>query len=329
MTRCLTAAVALCAMISAAPSAQAAADLTPGRVNEAGFEAPAGREISPVVLKAQILLDRLRFSPGVIDGHLGDNLSKAIVAFEKAQGLPTDGKLDQKTWDRLIEAAPREPVLTEYTIEEKDVSGPFAKEIPDAFEKLAELDRLAYRNPRELLAERFHMDEDLLAALNRGRAFDAPGTTIVVADPRPDNGAREIKGERIEIDKSAGVVRLLDSEGKALAVYPASIGSEEKPAPSGTHTVRAVAKNPVYTYNPEYKFKGVKADKPFQIKPGPNNPVGTVWIDLSAESFGIHGTPEPAKVGKVASQGCVRLTNWDVEELAALVKKGMPAVFVD
>jgi lipoprotein-anchoring transpeptidase ErfK/SrfK len=124
-------------------------------------------------------------------------------------------------------------------------------------------------------------------------------------------------------------LRVLGKDGAVLAVYPASIGSEEKPAPTGSHTVQAVAPKPVYTYNPDYAFKGVKAKEKFVIKPGPNNPVGSTWIDLSIESFGIHGTPEPEKVGKAYSNGCVRLTNWDVEELAGMVKKGTPVVFLD
>ena len=107
-----------------------------------------------------------------------------------------------------------------------------------------------------------------------------------------------------------------------MATYPATIGSEEKPAPSGTLKVERIARNPDYTYNPKYAFKGVKADKPFTIKPGPNNPVGTVWIALSKEGYGIHGTPDPAKVGKTSSHGCVRLTNWDAEELAGTIEKG-------
>jgi lipoprotein-anchoring transpeptidase ErfK/SrfK len=178
------------------------------------------------------------------------------------------------------------------------------------------------------------MDQDLLERLNRNRDFGKPGTTIVVADPttasEPDRTktGSTVKGARIEVDKSKSTVRLLDEQGRALAVYPASVGSKEKPAPSGTYEVKAIAKNPVYTYNPDYGFKGVKAKEAFEIRPGPNNPVGTVWIDLSAETYGIHGTPEPAEVGKVASHGCVRLTNWDVEELAALVKKGMPVEFI-
>lgn len=114
---------------------------------------------------------------------------------------------------------------------------------------------------------------------------------------------------------------------KLLATYPASIGSTEKPAPSGDTTIKAVAKNPTYTYNPDYNFKGVKARHKFEVAAGPNNPVGAVWIDLAIPSYGIHGTPDPEKVGKTASHGCVRLTNWDVTELAGLVSKGTPVAF--
>jgi lipoprotein-anchoring transpeptidase ErfK/SrfK len=92
--------------------------------------------------------------------------------------------------------------------------------------------------------------------------------------------------------------------------------------------VKGVAQNPIYTYNPEYKFEGVKADKPFTIKPGPNNPVGSVWIDLSEEGYGIHGTPEPSEIGKTASHGCVRLTNWDANILAQMVKTGVTVKFI-
>jgi lipoprotein-anchoring transpeptidase ErfK/SrfK len=112
-----------------------------------------------------------------------------------------------------------------------------------------------------------------------------------------------------------------------LAVYPASIGSTEKPAPSGTLNVVRVAPNPSYTYNPDYAFKGVKTHKAFEIKPGPNNPVGAVWIQLTGEGYGIHGTPEPDKVGKTASHGCIRLTNWNALELAGMVEKGVPVEF--
>jgi lipoprotein-anchoring transpeptidase ErfK/SrfK len=173
------------------------------------------------------------------------------------------------------------------------------------------------------------MDLDLLRALNAGRRFDQAGETVLVAnvavaDMKPD---AVTKAATVEVDKERRQVRALAQDGALLAVYPASIGSQEKPAPTGTFAVRAVAENPTYTYNPAYAFKGVQAKQAFTIQPGPNNPVGTIWIDLTAETFGIHGTPEPAEVGKTASHGCVRLTNWDVEELARMVEKGTKVVF--
>ena len=122
---------------------------------------------------------------------------------------------------------------------------------------------------------------------------------------------------------------MLDKDGKLIAFYPASIGSEEKPAPSGMSKVTNIVKNPPYTYNPKYEFKEVKAAQKFTIKPGPNNPVGLVWIALTGEGYGIHGTPEPEKVGKAGSHGCVRLTNWDALELAGMVDKGTPVEFID
>ncbi|MBD2746822.1 murein L,D-transpeptidase [Microvirga sp. BT688] len=312
------------------PALAAPQDLKPEAVNGAewGAKSGKGKEIDPVLIKAQVLLDRARFSPGVIDGHNGENLQNALKIFEKTHELKPDGALDEEVWKKLAETS-AEPVLSEYTITDEDVKGPFV-EIPDKLEDQAKLDRLAYSSPAELLAEKFHMDVDLLKALNPDKAFDKAGTNVVVAsvDAKADPGKKE-KVAKIQIVKSEKVLRALGKDGAVMAVYPASIGSEEKPAPSGSHTVRAVAKNPNYTYNPDYAFKGVKAKEKFEIKPGPNNPVGSTWIDLSVESFGIHGTPEPEKVGKAYSQGCVRLTNWDVQELAGMVEKGTPVEFVD
>jgi len=181
------------------------------------------------------------------------------------------------------------------------------------------------------LAEKFHMDEDLLKGLNPGKRFDEAGASIVVANVavHPESGKQAEKAAKIEIVKSEHVLRAIAKDGSIMAVYPASIGSEEKPAPSGSYTVRAIAPRPNYTYNPEYDFKGVRSKEKFEIKPGPNNPVGSTWIDLSVESFGIHGTPEPEKVGKAYSHGCARLTNWDAEELSKMVEKGTPVVFID
>ncbi len=313
------------------PALAAPPELTLEAINKTEWSAEGGneKEISPILVKAQVLLDRARFSPGVIDGRNGENMQNAIKAFEKARGLNPDGSLDGELWAKLNQTS-AEPALIAYTIRDEDVKGPFAK-IPDKLEEQANLERLGYSSPEELLAERFHMDQDLLKALNPGKRFDEAGASIVVAnvDAKVEPGKPPEKVAKIEIVKSERVLRALAKDGAVMAVYPASIGSEEKPAPDGAHTVRAVAPNPNYTYNPDYAFKGVKAKEKFEIKPGPNNPVGSTWIDLSVESFGIHGTPEPEKVGKAYSQGCVRLTNWDVEELSKMVEKGTPVAFLD
>lgn len=313
------------------PALAAPQELNLESVNKAEWSAKGGKgkEIDPALVKTQVLLDRAHFSPGVIDGHHGDNLRNAIKAFEKERGLKPDGAIDEEFWAELNEAS-SDPILVEYTIRDEDVKGPFVA-IPDKLEEQADLDRLGYSSPEELLAEKFHMDVDLLKALNPGKAFDKAGSSIVVAnvESKADSGKQHDKIAKIEIVKSEHVLRTFDKNGALVAVYPASIGSEEKPAPSGSHKVRTVAPNPNYTYNPDYAFKGVKAKEKFEIKPGPNNPVGSTWIDLTVESFGIHGTPEPEKVGKVYSQGCVRLTNWDAEELSKMVEKGTPVEFLD
>jgi len=167
--------------------------------------------------------------------------------------------------------------------------------------------------------------------LNPDKSFDKAGTSILVAnvEAKPGDSEKGEKAAKIEIVKGEHILRVLNKNGAVVATYPASIGSEEKPAPSGSYKVRAVAPNPNYTYNPDYAFKGVKTKEKFEIKPGPNNPVGSTWIDLSIESYGIHGTPEPEKVGKAYSHGCVRLTNWDVEALSKMVEKGTPVDFID
>jgi lipoprotein-anchoring transpeptidase ErfK/SrfK len=169
------------------------------------------------------------------------------------------------------------------------------------------------------------MSESLLKVLNPKTKFEA-GETIVVANV--DSDVRGAKVARIEIDKSEGVLRAFAKDGGVVGVFPATVGSTEKPAPSGSYKVTRVAQNPTYRYNPAYAFKGVKETKPFTISPGPNNPVGVVWIALSIPSYGIHGTPNPSQVGKTESHGCVRLTNWDAEKLAKVVDKSTTVDFV-
>jgi lipoprotein-anchoring transpeptidase ErfK/SrfK len=193
-------------------------------------------------------------------------------------------------------------------------------------EDMKDLPGLDYTSAREELAERFHVSEDLLAALNPKVAFDKAGESLVV--PAVRNNPLSNRVTRIVVDKAAQTVEAFDSNDELIAFYPATVGSEEKPAPSGRLKVTTIKKNPPYHYNPKYHFKGIKTNEPFTIRPGPNSPVGLVWIGLTGEGYGIHGTADPNKVSKSASHGCVRLTNWDALQLAAAVRKGASVGFV-
>jgi lipoprotein-anchoring transpeptidase ErfK/SrfK len=172
------------------------------------------------------------------------------------------------------------------------------------------------------------MSEALLVALNPGQHFERAGDAIVVIDTAADQTPPP-KAAQVEVDKTRQTVKLFDGANRLIGFYPATVGSEEKPSPSGAMKVTAIDRNPTYRYNPAYHFKGVKSRKPFVIRPGPNNPVGIVWINLSGEGYGIHGTPFPEKVSKSESHGCVRLTNWDAERVAERLSKGTPVTFVD
>jgi lipoprotein-anchoring transpeptidase ErfK/SrfK len=310
-----------------APAAAAPRPLTMQDVNAAEFSNPNGKASQAVNIKAQVLLDRAGFSPGAIDGRNSDNFENALRAFQKKNALEQIGRLDKATWDRLTQST--EPALIEYAITAADVKGPFAEKIPKTYEEKATLKRLDYTSAAEMLAERFHMDQDFLQALNRGKALDKAGTAILVANVNVKPVSLGTGPAKIEVDKQNNQVRVLAKDGALLAAYPASVGSEEKPAPSGTLKVVRVAHGPTYTYDPEFKFRGVKADGKLHIAPGPNNPVGSVWIALNEKSYGIHGSSEPSKIGKVDSHGCVRMTNWDALALAKIVRKGMPVEFMD
>jgi lipoprotein-anchoring transpeptidase ErfK/SrfK len=334
----LVAAVVSCALLPAlceaksgrharahAHSQTAPPPLSADAVNQAEF-APTLKSdrASPVMLKAAILLDRAAISPGQIDGKDGENARKAIAAFQQLHGLDATGRLDQDTWKELTQSS-SEPVITEYEISEQDVKGPFAKTIPKKLELMARLDHLSYMSPLELLGEKFHVDPKLLKQLNPGKNFDQAGTSILV----PNVGVREQSGSvaTIEIDKSTRAVRGLGEKGELVAFYPASIGSQEKPAPSGQFKVRRVAQNPTYHYDPKFKFKGVHVNHKLTVASGPNNPVGVVWMGLDLEHYGLHGTPEPSRIGYTESHGCVRLTNWDAARVASIVKPGTPVLF--
>lgn len=307
----------------------AADELTAEAINSASLQAipperPAQNAPSqpdPAIVRLQVLLDRAGSSPGVIDGHYGENVTKAVAGFETLQNLSSDGKLDPDVVQRLSDKA---AVIQPYRITEDDAADLLDK-IPKDYAKQAKMKHLGYTSIAEKLSERFHMDIDLLKALNSGVDFKV-GATVLVAMP---GGPKAGSVKKIEVHRKSGRVLAFAADGALIAAYPATIGSEETPSPTGTHKVKGVARMPPYIYNPKINFQQGKNKKILKLPGGPNGPVGSVWIDLTEPTYGIHGTPEPSLIDKVGSHGCVRLTNWDAQELAGMVKPGIVVEFTD
>ncbi len=298
--------------------------LMPGDIESAAFDGldvPEGQ--SGLSVKLQVLLDRAGISPGVVDGYKGGMSESALRGFEERQGLLVDGFLDAEVWSALG-GNDALPILMMYTVSAEDVSD-LTETIPDNVAEKAKLEKLGYRRVTERLAERFHMDEDFLKALNPESAFDT-GEAIWVADPG-DPLVAEVT--RIEVRKSERRAVAFDAEGRMVANYPVAIGSTATPSPEGTVEVVAVAMDPTYSYLPDTNFVADGVREALILPAGPNGPVGSAWIDLSKPTYGLHGTDTPAALFQAESHGCVRFTNWDVEELAHLVKPGVSVEFLE
>ena len=306
----------------------------------------ASPAIDPAVLRMQVVLDKLGFGPGIIDGRGGQSLTNAIKGFQESRGLRVTGTPDAATLAALRPYAGVRPTI-EVTLDRDAMRGPYVSVIPKDYAEQAKLPSMAYRRPLEKLAERFHTTPQVLAQLNPGVTTIAPGTKITVPNTFPTSRAypadatpawratlaslnveaKVPQAAKIVVDKSDGILRVLDGEGRLVAQYTATIGSSRDPLPLGNWKVLHVSPNPDWKMNPKI-LKGVPDSKQAQIiPPGPNNPVGVVWIDLSKAHYGIHGTSEPQQIGRAQSNGCVRLTNWDAARVALMVKGGTPVLF--
>jgi lipoprotein-anchoring transpeptidase ErfK/SrfK len=290
-------------------------------VNNPGITPVLGPDArGSAVVRTQILLDRQHFSSGEIDGYFGSNLVKAVAAFQTARNMQPSGRMDAQTWAALN--SDTAPALVPYTITAADLAGPFVK-VPAELMQQATLPALGYESAQEELGERFHASPKLLQALNPGKLLDKADEQIMVPNV---NTAPPGPAASVVVSKSESSVTALDQDGHVLAWYAATIGSEHDPLPIGTWKIKGVQRNPKFHYNPNLFWDANATDQKATIQPGPNNPVGLVWIALSKEHYGIHGSPEPGRIGHTESHGCIRLTNWDAMELAGMVQPGVPAV---
>jgi lipoprotein-anchoring transpeptidase ErfK/SrfK len=293
-------------------------------------------------LALQVRLDRAGFSPGVIDGALGQQTQKAIQGFQEANGLKVTGTLDDETRAALGDES---EAITTAMVAETEAAGPFLK-IPESMAERAKLEGLNYSSVEEALAEKYHTTPAKLRALNPGADF-AAGSQIVVPAVRPADSTSgpqdkwdamldqlsvaksQPSAAKVVVDKSDRTVRAYDAGGKLIAQFPASIGSEHDPLPLGEWQINGVARLPPFHYNPDLFWDADDSDVKTKLPPGPNGPVGVVWIDLSKDHYGIHGTSEPEMIGRTQSHGCIRLTNWNAAKLAQMVRPGTPAILQD
>jgi len=308
--------------------------------------APARPAIDQRVLGVQTMLDRLGFGPGVIDGKPGRSLTMALKGYQEANGIAVTGQIDATT-AKLLEQYRGMPTVLEVKLTPDILAGPFVGPIPHDEAKQATFKTLGYSDAMEKLAERYHTTPATLIALNSPDTKLVEGSVIHVpnvvpaasdfpADIKPEwratlatlnIGSGQPSAARIVVDKSDGVLRVLNDAGKLVASFPATMGSGHDPLPIGTWKIQGVSYNPTFHYNPKLFWDAKAGDGKALLPAGPNGPVGVVWIDLNKPHYGIHGTPRPENIGRTESHGCIRLTNWDAARLAMMVKPGTPAVF--
>jgi len=286
-------------------------------------------------LTLQVWLDRLHFSPGVIDGRAGKNTAKALYWFQDAYGLVPTGDPDAQTRSLLERLAGQWEAVIRYRVTEADRDQEFTPLGKDMYAK-AEQSCLCYESLAEALGEKFHTSTEFLASLNPGVRTDslAAGDELFVPNVDPDwmgKGAVDSTRvvDRIIVSRRGFYTHAIDADGNILFHFPSTLGSKYDPSPEGNLRITGIARNPTFHYQPKL-FADVPDEKPEAHLPaGPNSPVGVVWMQLSKENYGIHGTATPQTIGYASSHGCIRLTNWDASILARYARRGVRVEFTN
>ena len=300
-------------------------------INAAPLRVPISGDLKgPSVLKTQVWLDRLRFSVGALDGRWGRNSAISVWWWQRTHGLEATGEADEATLRSIANAAGAAPALVRHTLTDDDVKGPFVSIPEDVYEK-EHLDCLCYESLLEKLGERFHVTQDFLQELNPEVRFSSlsAGQTIVVPNVREPNTTEVHDVAKIVVSISGNTLNAFDASGRLLFHAPTTVGSKYDPSPNEETKVVGVARNPHFHYQPTLFHEVPDTDPEAHLNPGPNSPVGVVWMALAKPHFGIHGTSDPESIGYASSHGCVRLTNWDAAELAYHVQPGVVVSFVD
>ena len=317
------------AHVDRAPTAAIASAFSAASINLATTTSVGPGSSGPAVLRAEILLDRAHFSCGEIDGRYGQNLKNAIEAYQLANQLTVDGVVGPSMWEVLNQDSA--DAVIEHTISAADIAGPFDSNIPTDMVARSKLKGMYYASPLQAFTGKYHATEALLRRLNPGQSFDSAGQEILVPNVMAPPSRRRAASvvvtgldttERIR----AASVEALDSAGKVLFYATANVGGPHDPLPAGKWKVTDIVHNPWYNYNSDLFWDPENPNTKAKIPPGPNGPVGLVWIGISKPHYGMHGAADPGLIGRTYSDGCIRMTNWDALELAKLVAVGTPVI---
>ena len=333
------------ALVAQAPAKTATKASAKTAATKATPARPNPQAIDPTLLHVQVILDHLGFSPGILDGRPGMSLTAALKGFQEAKGLPITGKTDPATLGALHAYAAWRPTR-QLRLTPAVLAGPYYQ-IPKGEDEQAKLPALGYRSPMEKLAEMFHTTPQVLIQLNSPDTRLAPGTLVTFPNALPTSrdydpklspewrqtlamlnvDANQPQGAKIVVKKNAGVLRVLDKDDRLIAQFQVTTGSEHDPLPLGDHKITVIDRNPKFHFNPALFWDAKPGEQKAMLPPGPNGPVGVVWMDLNIPHYGIHGTPEPQNIGRTESHGCVRLTNWNAARVAQMIKAGVPVTF--